>query len=146
MFVQHDSETASITGWHGTDGALKVWRKTAPRKLIYRTYWTVIEPPVAWKILLHRIGAAVHLSNGQMARTPNEQWLWLWLPTARTFGRWARSSTIFMQVKRWRSLAIRVPWPRETFSGMTLGVLSPHRNPVKVFLPTIKWKTLNMVF
>ena len=36
MFVQHDSKTASITGWRGTAGALKVWHKTAPRKSIYR--------------------------------------------------------------------------------------------------------------
>ena len=25
-----------------------------------------------------------------MAKTPNDQWLWLWLPTDRTCGRWAR--------------------------------------------------------
>ena len=36
MSVQHDSKTAWITGWHWTDGALKVWHKTAPRKSIYR--------------------------------------------------------------------------------------------------------------
>ena len=40
-------------------------RKAFAKFLIDRTYWTVIEPPVAWKMRLHRIGAAVHLSNGQ---------------------------------------------------------------------------------
>ena len=81
-----------------------------------------------------------------MAKTPNEQWVWLWLPTDRTFGRWTRSTTIFMQVKRWRSLAIRVPWPRETFSGMTLGVLrTSHRNQFIVFLPMMWGLQYNQV-